>query len=150
MSVPASLQSAVGTWDGTKKLFLPGEPTRESESTLTVALAAQGKFSTIAYTWTFEGEPQDGLMVIGSNEEQVVTAWIDSWHTGDQMMQCEGQVDANGEIVVRGSYKVEGHPDWGWRMVVAPTSNALRIEMYNVTPDGQEMLGVEATYSRAG
>ena len=150
MSVPASLQAAVGTWSGTNKLFLPGEPTRESESTLTVALAAQGKFCTIAYTWAFEGEPQDGLMVIGSNEGQVVTAWIDSWHMGDQMMQCEGQVDANGAIVVRGSYKVEGHPDWGWRMVVVPTSDALRIEMYNVTPDGQEMLGVVAKYSRAG
>lgn len=53
-------------------------------------------------------------------------------------------------MVVRGSSKVAGHPDWGWRMVVAPTSDALRIELYNVTPDGQEMLGVAATYGCPG
>jgi hypothetical protein len=66
MSVPEGLEDLVGEWSGTNKLWLtPDEPVRESETTASVTLAAQGKFITIAYTWSFEGEPQDGLIVLG-------------------------------------------------------------------------------------
>jgi hypothetical protein len=33
--------------------------------------------------------------------------------------------------------------------VIQPGSETLRIEMYNISPEGEEFLGVEAVYTRA-
>ncbi len=150
MSTPDNLRALIGTWTGTNRLFLPDAPTRESPSTASVALAAGGKFCTVAYTWVFDDEPQDGLLILGVEPEgSVVNAvFIDSWHMGDAFMIMRGQIEANNTIVVRGSYAVEASPDWGWRIGVEPRKNALRVVMYNVSPDGDEWLGVEATYTR--
>ncbi len=148
MSAPESLRTSIGAWTGANRLFLPEEPTRESQSTASVALVARGKFSTIAYTWAFEGESQEGLLLIGQADEVVSAVFVDSWHMGDKLMLCEGRAAANEAIKVRGSYAVEGGPDWGWRIVVEPGDNTLRVTMYNVTPDGDEVLGVEASYTR--
>ncbi len=64
-------------------------------------------------------------------------------------MMLEGRVDTNDVVDTRGSYAVEGSPDWGWRIVVEPGNDALRVLMYNVTPDGEEVLGFELAYTRA-
>ena len=149
MSAPESLRTSIGAWTGTNRLFLPEEPIRDSPSNASVSLAARGKFSSIAYTWDFEGEAQEGMLLIGYAGEVVTAVFVDSWHMGDKLMLCQGQVGANETIDVRGSYAVEGSPDWGWRIVVEPGDNVLRVTMYNVTPDGDEVLGVEASYSRA-
>jgi hypothetical protein len=151
MSVPETLASLVGEWAGTSRLWLPGEPTRESETTASVALTAQGKFVTIAYTWAFEGQPQDGLLLLGRETESVHVAFVDSWHMGDVMMICRGRVHESGAVDVLGSYSVPDSPDWGWRIVIEPGDNILRILMYNVPPEGmgEEELGVEAVYSRS-
>ena len=63
-------------------------------------------------------------------------------------MACEGAVEPDGAIAVRGSYAAPPGPDWGWRIVIRPAGKpALHIVMYNVTPGGQEALAVEATYA---
>lgn len=149
MSLPQSLQALVGRWIGTSRLLLPGEPVRETSSEATVSLVAQGKFCTLAYSWSFDGTAQDGMLLIGQEQHSARVIFIDSWHMGDAMMICQGQVDGQGTLDVRGSYAVEGSADWGWRIVVAPDGHSVRILMYNVTPDGEEVLGVEATYTRA-
>jgi hypothetical protein len=51
---------------------------------------------------------------------------------------------------VRGSYAAAPGPDWGWRTVIETAEDdSLRMVMYNLTPDGQEYLAVEAVYRRA-
>ncbi len=151
MSAPESLRRSIGTWTGTSRLWLPEEPTRESESTASVALAARDKFSMIAYTWVIDGEPQEGLLLLGSESEHnaVHAVFVDSWHMGDTFMICQGQVEAHGAVVVRGSYAVESGPEWGWRIAIEPGPDALRVVMYNVLPDGNEVPGFECTYRRA-
>ena len=151
MSTPELLHTLTGTWTGTSRLYLPGEPTRESPSNASVTLIAREKFCTIAYTWVFDGEPQEGLLMLGAESERsIVNAlFVDSWHMGDKFMILEGKGDTTNAVVLHGSYAVEGGPDWGWKIVVEPGNTTLRILMYNVLPDGEEFLGVEATYTRS-
>ena len=80
----------------------------------------------------------------------VVTAhWVDTWHVGDGVMSCQGTAETDGSITVLGSYPAPPGPDWGWRIVVQPQDGtALRMVMYNITPDGDESLAVEADYTR--
>jgi hypothetical protein len=54
-----------------------------------------------------------------------------------------------GKIDLRGSYEAPPSPDWGWRFVInAPSDIELKLVMYNVSPEGEEELAVEANYKR--
>lgn len=151
MAAPGTLLGLAGQWTGHKQVLLPGEAPHESPSSLRIAPVVRGRFVELMYSWAFDDTPQEGVLLVGYEPaEQAVTAvWADSWHMGDAVMLCRGQTDADGSIVVRGSYRVPDGPDWGWRMVLEPADSALRIEMYNVAPDGAELLGVVARYTRA-
>jgi hypothetical protein len=150
MSVSERVRAATGRWNGTNRLIFPGAPPRDVASTAVVALVAQGQFSTLSYTWSFDGQSQDGLLLIGEAQDRQSTTvvWVDSWHMGDKAMLCAGPIATDGPLVVRGSYQVEGHPDWSWRIDLWFAAEALRIVMYNVSPEGEESLAVEADYSR--
>jgi hypothetical protein len=151
MSTLAHWHTLVGTWTGTSRLLLPDEPPRESPSTASIAVIAQGKFCTLAYTWVFDGQPQDGLVVFGYDPDRraMDAIFVDSWHMGDKLMRLQGQDAAQDTVDVRGSYAVDASPDWGWRLVIEPGDTAWCMLMYNVAPDGEEFLGVEATYTRS-
>jgi hypothetical protein len=152
MTALEALIKLAGEWQGTNQLWLtPAEMPQKSQSTASITPVIKGKFVRIDYTWTFEGEAQAGLMVCGYDpqEAKVTVVWADSMHMGDKFMICQGAAQADGALDVRGSYSVPGHPDWGWRMVIGPGENgAFRLVMYNITPEGQEHLAVEANYSR--
>lgn len=154
MSGLDTLIGLAGKWQGHNQLWLPpAETPYESPSTASITPVIRGKFVRIDYTWVFEGEPQEGLLLVGyETEADVVTiAWADSWHMGDKAMICQGSAEEDGSIVVRGSYTVPSQPDWGWRIVVGPgEGNAFRIVMYNILPEGQEMLAVETNYTKVG
>lgn len=151
MSVPAILSPLTGQWTGTNRVILaPGTPADESPTTLTAALTARGKFLTLAYTWAFQGEPHEGLLVLGEDPATGVVnaSWVDSFHTGDSFMTCQGGADAGG-VTVKGSYTVPDHPAWGWQIAIQPqTSDAFALIMHNITPDGQHYLAVDAAYTR--
>ena len=150
MSIPSALSGLVGIWKATHRLWLhPGNPVRESEATATVALIAHNRFLHIAYTWSDDG-PQDGLLLIGQVDQsgQINASWIDSWHNGDNLMNCVGHLTNDGAFSVKGSYAVPSGPDWGWRIVVKPEAETWRLIMYNITPEGGEHLAVEAVFSR--
>ncbi len=152
MKSPVFLEDLKGEWTGDNRLWLsPGEPARLSETTAWIASTAQGRFVTIRYTWADQGRPQDGLMVIGVQAPggAVDAFWVDSWHMGDKFMACRGSVGQDGVVSVQGTYAAPPGPDWGWRIAVIPEArSAFRIKMYNLSPDGEEMLAVEAAYTR--
>lgn len=148
MGVPDRLRAASGSWIGTNRLYFPGEPTRDVPSTARIAPAAQGKFTTLSYTWSFDDQPQDGLLLIGGDRGAVIMIWIDSWHMGDGVMHCTGSVQDDRLLAVRGTYKVENHPDWGWRIDLRLRDEAIDLVMYNVSPEGEEDVAVEAAYAR--
>lgn len=143
--------SLAGTWTGNNRLWLPPatEP-YESPTTATLSPVVGGKFVQLAYTWAYEGDAQEGVLLIGHEPENgaVSVAWADSWHMGNKFMLCQGQIEDR-KIVVRGSWSVESGPDWGWRIELDATGETLIMHMYVITPAGEEALGVEAIYTRA-
>ena len=65
-------------------------------------------------------------------------------------MALRGTAETDGSITVHGTYAAPPGPDWGWRIDLLPgNGSALRMVMYNITPDGQEVVAVEADYTRA-
>jgi hypothetical protein len=142
-----------GSWSGTKRVWVePGAPVRESKSTATVSLIAQGRFMAIRYTWAEGGKPQDGILVIRLPEEPggaIDAAWADSWHQSREIMHSGGEGSSEGVLSVLGHYAAPPGPDWGWRIELHPKApDAWELLMYNITPDGQEALGVQASFAR--
>ena len=160
MSIPESLAHITGEWAGSSRLWLdPNEPAAVSETTAAVKLAAQGQFLTLHYTWFVDGEPQEGLLVVGCalDSDQATAAWIDSWHMAHQMMFCRGGMQPDGTLSVQGTYGTPPGPDWGWRIVLDPREpDRLRMTMFNIAPEAFEIpagrsseeLAVEAVYTR--
>jgi hypothetical protein len=145
------MQKLVGEWEGQNDLyFMPGDPVRESESAAAVALVAKGQFVKIEYTWAFEGDPQEGLLLIGREDDDngVKVVWVDSWHTAGRFMISEGTIAEGETISAHTSYSAPPGPDWGWRTVIESSDASFKIVMYNISPEGEEMLAVDATYTR--
>jgi hypothetical protein len=152
MSVSTEFSKLAGRWKGTNKLWLePSSPVRESDSILVISLAGQGKFGNIQYTWADDGKPQDGLLIIGcpDQSQKARATWLDSWHMQDNFMVLDGSMDAIGGFSVLGSYEAPPGPNWGWRISMEPQEpETLRLRMFNILPDGHELLAVETIYKR--
>jgi len=152
MSANEVFAKFIGSWKGTNKLFLSWlpDPLKESDSTLTVSLKANGQFVAFDYTWAYEGQPQEGLILLGfdTNSNAAQTVWTDSWHSRNTLMLSDGTVADDGSVSVQGYYKVTDNPDWVWRTEIVPKDHSLRIVMYNVSPENIEELAVETEFSR--
>jgi hypothetical protein len=91
------------------------------------------------------------MLVVGYDRIQnnATAAWIDSWHMSSKVMFCQGTINAQGIINLRGSYEAPPGPDWGWRiMIITPSDNILQLIMFNCSPEGLEELAVQADYKR--
>ena len=110
------LAACAGRWRGSNRLHNPhtGKP-EDTESTAVLATLLSGKFIRLDYTWSYGGAAQEGSLLIGYQSEHGKTTahWIDSWHMSDGVMACEGAVEDDGSIAVRGSYAAPPGPDWG-------------------------------------
>ena len=153
MSIPIKLRELLGDWKGSNRLHL-GEwgptPIHESAATATVRERIGGQFLEILYTWEYDGKPQEGVMILGGdNKTDAVNAfWTDSWHMAHNVMLCNGSESADGSVSVKGTYKVEGHPDWGWRSEIAATNAGFDYKMFNISPEGEESIAVEMEMQR--
>ncbi|MDI1477746.1 DUF1579 family protein [Polyangium sp. y55x31] len=146
------LARLVGVWRGTARTIMgPNVAPIEAAWEGRIAAILDGRFVRFTYRSSVEDKPIAGEMLIAfeSGEKLWRTSWVDSFHTGTMILVSEG---SGTDIDVRGSYfAAEGHPRWGWRTVIDDAqAEKLTIRMYNITPDGEEFLGVEITLSRAG
>jgi hypothetical protein len=152
MSINQALSDLVGAWRGTNRLHLPWLPEKlkESESRANVRSKMNGQFLSFEYTWSYEGEGQEGMLIIGCDpkSDEVQAVWTDSWHSKDVLMLCNGNVDPDGRVSVLGHYAVPEHPDWGWRTEITPGGNSFRYAMYNISPEGEEEIAVETDFTR--
>lgn len=148
MSVNDNLAALVGDWKGTNRLNLSWmpDPIKESASTATVSLRVG--CIEIAYTWEYEGKPQEGLIFLCDGSASAKAFWTDTWHSANVLMTCTGDVAANGRVNVKGHYKVEGHPDWGWRTEIVPSGDTFKYLMFNVSPEGVEEWAAETEFTR--
>jgi hypothetical protein len=153
MSVPESLASLCGDWKGKNRLnlaWLP-DPIRESDSKASVSLRSNRQCLEIAYTWAYEGEPHEGLIILCGNgrTDSMNAVWTDSWHSANVLMLCGGTVDKNGRLNVMGHYGVPDHPDWGWRTEIIANDSSFKYFMFNISPEGIEEWAVESEFTRA-
>lgn len=150
-----TLIARAGRYTGTKTLYDPGADgaTTASPATLEIEPLARGRFAGLRYTWSYaaDGSEQEGLLLIGENDDGVFATWIDSWHNGRNAMRLMQDADAEGKApLLRGTFPAPPGPDWGWTIGVHVTEDALRIAMQVVTPDGDAAPAVEAEFSRSG
>lgn len=154
MNISETFAQLAGAWTGTNQLWLmPGEPVHTSSTHLTVRQGARGGFTALQYTWEDGGEAQEGLLALGplTDEQSIQASWIDTFHTMGGFMAFAGAVVADGRLVLKGSYSLPGTPVWGWQIRIAPPSgDQFQLTMYNISPEGEEYLAVEATYTRTG
>ncbi len=153
MSMSEVQNDLIGDWTGDNLLRLSWLTASDyySPSQLSVRPVAQGKFLTFTYTWNHENVSHEGVILLGYDEGQGVAtaAWVDSWHMSDKIMSCQGTINEQGVITLRGSYEAPPGPDWGWRIEITSNSGKeLHIVMHNCTPDGAEELAVQADYTR--
>ena len=149
MSVPAELERLAGDWQGTNLLWLSEQPL-ESETTATVRSAAGGTCLCIEYVWSYEGEAQQGILLLGSQgKDAVQSIWRDSWHSGGEFMTSDGQVEGLGQVQILGHFAVPPGPDWGWRTHLRTEGkDDFEIAMTNISPEGEEDLAVRMEFRR--
>ncbi len=151
--IPNGFEQIVGDWTGSNRLhtvWIPENPISDSVSNCSVRKVANGQSIELDYSWEYGGEKQTGLMIIRSpkDKESVDIYWLDSWHLSNLYLLSEGAIK-DGVISVMGHYKVEGHPDWGWRTDFEVSgADSFSFTMYNVTPEGEESLAVESKFTR--
>ncbi|QLQ39164.1 DUF1579 family protein [Micromonospora robiginosa] len=132
------LADVAGSWVGTNGFrLMPTDPLVESPATLTVATAAGGHLTTVAYSWAHPDDgPQDGLVLIAAGESpgSLVAWWGDSWHQQPSTMALTGTADGTAPVTLTGEYG----GGWAWRIVFETVEpGRLRMRMDNVVPDGQ-------------
>lgn len=142
----------VGEWSGENRLWLgPTEPVREAETGLTVTSAGAGQFLVLTYTWSDQGKPHDGVLIvrIGDEPSPADMVWVDSFHTMGTFMQFSGRSTADGSIDATTTWSPGSGPDWGWRIALSGDSpEELIVRMFIATPEGEESPAVESRYRR--
>lgn len=148
------MEALVGDWAGTSKLWLsPGEDPRESDSSARVSLVGQGQFVRIEYDWSFDKMAQDGQILFAPEfgMADCEAVWLDSWHMASAIMTCEVSNGPGDSAILRGNYPAPPDPDWGWRIEIrAAGAREFEIRMFNISPEGEEALAVQATYRPGG
>ncbi|MET7468429.1 hypothetical protein ACFYON_12805 [Micromonospora sp. NPDC005686] len=139
------LTDVTGSWVGTNGFrLMPADPLAESSAALTVATAAGGHLTTVAYSWEHpEDGPQDGLLVIAAGDRpgSLVAWWGDSWHQQPSPMTLTGEAGGAAAVEMTAGYA----GGWVWRIVLdAAGPGTLRLRMENVVPTDEAGPGTPA------
>src|SRR5687767_16022815 len=115
MSPPAAateatdlMTSLAGEWEGTSRVwFEPDKLADESPVRGRIRRIGDSPFLLHEYEGTFDGEPREGVEIIGVGLEveggAFVSAWVDSFHMSVDVMLARGGA-APGGFAVLGSY----------------------------------------------
>lgn len=151
----ARLARLAGDWSGVAKTYLdPAKPPVEARWEGRMASVLGGRFLRFEYRSDIQGAPIAGELLIAfeSGEKLWRMSWVDSFHTGSAILVSTGDGGAEASPVsVSGTYfAAPGHPHWGWRTELGDREpEQLVIRMFNVSPEGQEDLGVDIALRRA-
>ncbi|MCU0240232.1 MAG: DUF1579 domain-containing protein [Pyrinomonadaceae bacterium] len=148
--IPENFIKLVGMWDGTKKLiFSPEEPIHELEAFACVGLEANKKFLKINYEWIFEEKKHEGLLLLHLDKNSIAkSVWIDSFHQNSDFMNSVGTM-TDGKFSTKANYTQPEYSDWAWRICLESVDeNNFSLMMFNIFPDGNETIAVDAKFKR--
>ena len=133
-----NLSDLEGTWIGTSELWVDpfGDETQSSDCTMTVTT------DSVAYTWAYEGTPQEGIISLAGSG----TSFRDTWHQKDEVA-TERLPNAASIASMRYTYAEE----WGWVINVCYRTpmDQLVVQMTNIAPWGEETRAVRMAGRRA-
>lgn len=152
MKLKSLHDALLGDWSGEKSLWFDPKaaPHAVCASTLSVATEALGQFLALRYRWSFEGKPQEGLLLVGNDnaKDTVSAAWVDSFHSSGTVMQFVGSATEDG-FEVLGSYAAPPGPDWGWSITLKRVDERrLEVLMHNIEPGKAPERAVLLTWTR--
>lgn len=144
-----------GGWEGVARTwFDPNVLNDESPVQANMRLILGGRFLMIGYAGSMQGRPLEGLMIVGKqlSTDKFQCVWIDSFHTGTDMMFSESKRNADA-LSVLGTY-VYATPEteeiWGWRTRIELVhEDEVHITAFNVAPDGTESRATETILKRS-
>jgi hypothetical protein len=141
-----------GEWSGPNRVHPDiSTPADECVSRITLIPILKHKFLRLDQEWSWQGEPQAGCMLIGylPKEQRATIYWIDTWHNGRRAMSLAGQFDADGKLTAYGTFPVQDGPDWGWRIEIQGSDDALVMNMFCINPaNGNEEGWVWGRFTR--
>ncbi|HZW27946.1 MAG TPA: DUF1579 family protein [Trueperaceae bacterium] len=108
-----------------------------------------GRMLRFDYRWAYRSEAHEGTLLLARDTDgRVTAAWGDSWHQNRELMSLSGESN-DGAVALRGTWTVGDSPPWGWRIDLGPSEDGgVTMEMWVVTPDGEEARAVEMVLSR--
>ena len=148
----ADLARLSGGWSGSVKVWFESDQLVSDGAVRgRIRGVLDGRFVIHEYEAKYMGEIEHGVAIHGYHLDarRYESAWIDSSHTGTQIMVSRGVPKASLHAVT-GSYGADNHEGaGGWRTEIEMKStDRLLIQMFNVTREGNESLAVEFDYRR--
>jgi hypothetical protein len=146
------LNALVGEWTGsTKTWFEPSTLADESPVSGSISSLLDSRFVQLSYHGSFQGKPVSGICIWGYHlgSGKIQSSWIDSSHTGMEIMFGEGTANSRGFEYTASYFAGEDQPRWNWRTIVELNeTNELLITAYNISPEGEETKAQETVYRR--
>ncbi|HVE90819.1 MAG TPA: DUF1579 family protein [Actinomycetota bacterium] len=140
-----------GRWSGRARTWLePGQLADDSPVAGEITPLLDGMFAMHRYEGSFQGTKLAGCAIHGFDlgPRRHTMSWVDSFHNGTATMLSLGREGEESPVSVLGSYGA-GDQTWGWRTQLDLAGpDALVITHFNITPAGEEALGVEIRYER--
>ncbi len=152
----ARLARMAGDWEGmTQVWFDPSQPpASETMQHGSIRLILGGRFLLHEYRTSFGDDVHEGVAIYGAHldADAFESAWVDSFHTGTNVMFSTAPASQAPRFSVLGSYgDGQQGPPWGWRTEIEqPDADTLLITMFNIEPQGEEARAVETRYRRSG
>jgi hypothetical protein len=139
--IPASHH---GRFAGAHRLwFMPGTPAHVSDGALEITA------ERLSVRWAHEGAAHAGELVLSGPAPACRGDFTDTFHAAAGLV-LHGHV-LGGTVLLYGTYPAgDGSPDWGWRIVLDWCDpDRFSFRMFNVLPDGTDVLAVDLCGSRA-
>lgn len=145
----AVLAQMVGKYQGRARLWMqPGDPQDDEPLTGEIVAVGGGRWVQHTYTTRIAGNSESGHALIGCKLDESLwqVAWVDTWHTGLEIMALKGSATTSSEAVDVTTPYADG--TWHWRTTYAPTADGLLVRHYNSGPGIDDVLAVEWAYTR--